>query len=568
MVRMPPSAPVSPRALVAGRAVVGVLALVVVVAGLVQAWTDSPTVDEGVDLSAGLSHWVHHDLRMVPEHPPLPQLLATAPALAGQPIVPKGPSWEDGDWFDHTDAVLSANDEAGRLRRVVFLGRLVPLLEVVACGGLMFLLGRRLVGEEAGLLAAGLWFGPLTLGLGHVQSIDVAFTLATLAVALALVRHSEHPTLARAAVVGATLALVLGTRQTAVVLVPAALVAVGVAARGDRDRVVRQVLVAAVVGYVGLWLVYRGFDLTAPGGAPAERFHGLIAAAQGHSLVARLVLALPAPVEWRAGFAYLTETSGARPSYLFGQAWDGTRAWFFPGSLLAEVPSTAVLVLVLGPLAWRAVDGARRWRATLCVALPGLVLFAFTAVQPLALGLRLALPSLALWMVLAGAAARPLLAVRPGRWALGLVATVQVVALLTASAHALAWTAPPFRPAYRWVSDSNVDYGQDLWRVRDWARGRGAWVAVITPRGLDVGEGTRPLADADPADVTGWVAVGATALTVVDRDQLSWLRKYCPVGSLGGGSTLLYRFDEPPSAAPGPDRPVAPCPGAEVSHLG
>lgn len=554
--------------LLIGRVVVAFLAVVFVVAGLVQAWTDSPTVDEGVDLAAGLSHWVHHDLRMTPEHPPLPQLLAAAPALAAQPIVPKGPAWEEGDWFDHTDAVLSANDEAGRLRRVVFLSRLVPLAEAVACGGVIFLLGRRLVGEEAGLLGAGLWFGPFALGLGHVQSIDVAFTLATLAVSLALMRHSQRPTLARAVVVGVTLALALGTRHTAILLVPVALVAVGVAARGDRERLVRQVLVAAAVGYVGLWLLYRGFDLTAPGGAPGARLDGIVGAASNDSLLARMVLAVPAPREWQAGFGYLTVTSGARPAYLFGQVWEGTRWWFFPGSLLAKVPLPTLLVLVVGPLAWRTVDAVHRWRAALCVALPAVVLFVFTAVQPLALGLRLALPSLALWMVLAGAVARPLLRARPGRWALGLVAVVQVVALLSAAGHALAWTTPPFRPAYRWVSDSNLDYGQDLWRVRDWARGRNPWVAVISPRGLEVGGDSRPLVGADPAEVTGWVAVGATALTVVNRDELSWLRKYCPVGTLGGGSTLLYRFDEPPSAAPGPDRPVAPCFGAEVSREG
>ena len=32
----------------------------------------------------------------------------------------------------------------------------------------------------------------------------------------------------------------------------------------------------------------------------------------------------------------------------------------------------------------------------------------------------------------------------------------------------------------------------------------------------------------------GWVAVSVTSLTALDRDELSWLRAYCPVGTIGG----------------------------------
>ena len=557
------------RALLVGRVAVGVLLVVFVVAGLVQAWTDSPTVDEGVDLSSGLSHLVHHDLRSSPEHPPLPQVLAAAPALLAHPIVPQGEAWTQDAWFDHTSDVLAANDQAGRLRRIVFLSRLVPLIEAVACGLLMFALARRLAGEEAGLLAAGLWFGsPFVLGFGHVQSIDVAFTLATLVVVWTLVRHAEAPSPARAAAVGAALAASLATRHSALVLVALALVVVGVRVRADRRDVLRQAGLTALVAYAGLWLLYRGFDPTSPGGAAGAQLDGIVGAAQGQSLVARLVLAVPAPQEWRTGFAYLTLTSDPRPAWLFGQAWAGTRWWFFPGSLVAKVPLVALVVLLLGPLGWWWVDRARRRRAAMTVALPALALLVFTAVQPLALGLRLALPSLALGMVLAGAAAVPLVRIPVGRALLGAVAVLQLVALLSASSHALAWVPPPLRPAYRYVSDSNVDFGQDLWRVRAWSEGRDPWVAVVGPRGLEVGGDTRELVDAEPGEVTGWVAVGATALTVTQRDSLSWLRRYCPVATLGGGSVLVYRFDEPPSAEPGPDRPVAPCVGDEVSRAG
>jgi hypothetical protein len=68
----------------------------------------------------------------------------------------------------------------------------------------------------------------------------------------------------------------------------------------------------------------------------------------------------------------------------------------------------------------------------------------------------------------------------------------------------------------------------------------------------------RPLAGVATEKVRGWVAVNATALTVHFHDELSWLRAYCPVDDLGG-TVLLYRFVEPPTAAPGPEAPEGPC---------
>lgn len=548
------------------------LALVALVVGFVgfglrQAWTDSPTVDEGVDLASGLTHLVHRDLRMNPEHPALPKLLATAPALLADPIVPTDDAWRRGDWFDHTDATLAANDRAGRLRRVVFLSRLVPLAQAVLCGLVIALLARRLGGPRAGAVAAGLWFStPFVLGIGHVQSLDVAFTLATLVVALALLRHREAPTTGRVAVVGLALAGALATRHTGVVLVPVALVAL-VVAPGGRARAVRAVATASAVALAGVWAVYRLVDPTAPGGAPGARFDGLIAAAGERSALARLALAVPLPTEWRAGFAYLTVTSDLRPAYLAGRAWEGTQWWYFPVSLVAKVPMPAVVLLVVGAVAWVWVPRSQRVAGAVCVVAPGVLLLGFTAVQPLALGLRLVLPCLALWMVVAGVGVDAVWERRGVRPLVAVVAVLQVLALVAGSAHSMAWSPPPFRPAHRWVSDANLDFGQDLHRVRAWADDHDRpWVAVVAPRGLEVGGDTRDLVEADPGEVTGWAAVGATALTVVSRDELAWLRAYCPVGTLGGGSTLLYRFDRPPSAEPGPTRPVAPCPDEPFSR--
>jgi hypothetical protein len=127
----------------------------------------------------------------------------------------------------------------------------------------------------------------------------------------------------------------------------------------------------------------------------------------------------------------------------------------------------------------------------------------------------------------------------------------------------IAWSAPPFRPAYAELTDSNVDWGQGYATLQAWSPGKDPWVTYFGPRGIGEADipGARTLLNTPAAEVTGWVAVSATALTSTYAKQLAWLRNYCPVQVLAG-TILIYRFQQPPITTPGPARPPSPCPGA------
>jgi 4-amino-4-deoxy-L-arabinose transferase-like glycosyltransferase len=549
-----------------------VLSLLFFGIGMHQADRDAPTVDEGVDVSSGVASLVRHDLRMVPEHPVLPKVVAALPALLARPVVPETAAWEEGDWFDWSDDFIAANEEAGRLHEILLWARAVLLIESIAAGVLLYLLTKRFLGPDGGLLAAVAWLTtPYVVGLGHFAMIDIPFTLVTLGFCLVLARWTDAPTTGRTIALGLVLAAALASRHTALVLV---LVAVGVVVHQLRDKPREAATAVGVTGLVsvaGLWLIYRGL---APGGSSADvqaNFEALVAGGGGP---AKLVGALPLPLEWRAGFAYLDLTSTARPASLLGRSWDGGVWWFFPVSALLKLPLTLVAAIVAGwgVIARRAL---RRRDLLRFVVLPGLLLWLLLLAQPLNLGLRLAMPIVALSFV--GLGALPSLVphdlgtarARAALGGIGLVVVVQVVAMLVAAPYSLPWTPPPWTPAYRWVSDASLDAGQALTEVRSWAEDRDApFVAIDRTRGLEVGGGTRPLRGTDPGEVEGWVAVGVTPLMQTSRDELAWLRKYCPVGTLGGGSILVYRFEEPPDPSPGPERPVPSCSGAEFSTVG
>lgn len=543
--------------------VLGVLCAQFAVLALLQAWSDGLTFDETPDLAVGLNALVHRDLRLVPEHPPLPLVLSALPALAAKPDVPITAAWHENRYFDYADELITAQVDAGHLRWVLFLSRLVPIALGIGCGLLLYLLASRLTDWRGGLLSAGLWLTiPVVVGYAHLDGLDIPFTFTVLLVALAIERHGRRPTVGSAAAIGAALGAALLTRHTGLVLVPAAALVTLWQGRADRSMLVRSLAAVLLLPLVAVWIVYRAIDPSGPPPEVSRGFEARVATAGAASpVMGRLATALPLPLEYRAGLAKLILDKEPRPAYLVGRSWDGARPWYFPTAAAVKLPLSALMAMLAGAVAWR--DRGRRdlGRAAASCLVPAVALAVVLVAQPLNVGLRYAFPVLALGLVLAAplATARH----RGAPWLIALVVVGQLASTIAAQPHSIAWTPPPFRPAYQVVSDGNLDIGQGYREVAAWAAGKDVRSALIQARGLPpIG---RPLEPGERMVGHAWLVVGASALTVYRRDDLAWLRAYCPLRTLAGGSVLVYRFDRPPDRTAGPVRPVGPCRGRERS---
>jgi hypothetical protein len=518
-------------------AAVLVLGLLSGVLMLGQARDDSPTFDEPVYVTAGLLALTQHDLAYNAEHPPLAKAIAALPVLATGARLPAGHVAGTNDEREYSAAFLREQRRVGLLDEVTFASRLVPMLEVLAVAVLLVLLGRQLVSLAGGLLAAALWLvSPMVLGLGHLDGVDLPFAVAVVVYSGALLHARHHDDRRSAVLLGVALGLCLATSMLALVLVPVTVVLLLVQRR--RAGLVPSLVVLAVAWAV-LWASYAVLD---PGVLTSPRF--LLPQSYVDGLIG-----LP------------TSDSSPTHGYLLGVAWTGGRWWFWPGSLLVKLTTPVLLALLAGPFLWRLAERTARRDAFVVLAVPALALTVPLVVSARDLGVRYLLPQLALGCV---GAAVLVLVLRPGVVRLAAVAAsvVAVAMMLTSAPHSLAYTSPPFTPAYRVVTDSNVDWGQDFDALRSWAVGLSPYVDWFGPRGTSWADvpGARDLTTADPATITGWVAVSATHLTSDHADSLAWLRAYCPVGTLGG-SVLLYRFDTPPTIGPGPVAPAPPCTG-------
>jgi Dolichyl-phosphate-mannose-protein mannosyltransferase len=543
-----------------------------------QAWNDAPTFDETVYMSTGLASLYDGELRLNNEAPFMTKALHALPLRLTGVDVPLDGFWADSQRIDGRGSYYAyglagefsgLHAERGELQRVVFIGRLMAVLEGVAIGAALYALSATLFSRGAGLLAACAWLTtPLAVGFSHINSLDLAFTLAVVAAALALVRHLRAPTWRTLAVLALAAGALQLARQTGFLYVAVMCVALVVERRRHGWDAARDVVVVLVATWASVWIATFA---VAPTRVPVDRVsvddmldeqRGQEQGALGDVLSVAVDL-IPWPVEYEVGFqTQLATSSRSTVGYLLGDAWEGARPTFWPLAMLVKLPITVVAVLLVGPVAWRWLSGDQRRRALLVVGLSALASFAFVLPYTKPVGLRYALPGIAMLLVLASPLAPALRRHRAGYAVLGAGVIAQLVFLWTSLPHSFAWTAPPFRPGYQVVSESNLDWGQDGYRLAAWLEGRVAHVAYFGTNGIvDQLPGYRPLLATPPDEITGRVAVSATFLTAHDRDELSWLRAYCNVGTIGG-TILLYQFDRPPTTEPGPDEPAGRCHGS------
>ena len=512
--------------------------------GAIEAWRDSPTFDEPVYVSSGLTTLLRGELSLNDEHPPLAKVLDVLPVLLVHPPIPINRRPGTNDEHSYSAAFLRAQIHAGTLRAVDFASRIVPLLESVALALLLYALASDLYGAPAGCLSAALWLAsPLVLGLGHLDGVDMPFALAVVGFSWTLTRWMRSRSRRRLLILGVVAGIAALTNASGLLIVALGVIVVPALEIGHgRRRAARAGLTFALAALASIWLVYIALD-PAVLGAGADL--------------------LPHP--YLEGLRYLSShDTSPTPSYLAGVAWTGGRWWYWPLSLAVKLPPATVAVLLLGPLGLVGLDRARRREVAIVAALPAIVLFAFDLSLSRDIGVRYLLPVVALWLVVASAAAtrsriRTVLALLVAAVGLG------VWAMAASFPHSLSWTDPVFGAPYQAATNSSVDWGQDLFGLQRWDRAHLTRVAYFGPRGItpaDTGQAA-PLIGVAPARITGWVAASATDLTTVA--SLAWLRAYCPVGSIGA-TILIYHFARPPSALAGPDKPVSPCHGSVNSR--
>ena len=436
------------------------LIVVMTVLLLVEAWGDSLTADESFYIRAGTCALTTRIGDLEPSSPIGFKVIAGASTV----LLGSGASRPCGTTVTYASADLAPfySGDARSLHQLILLARLPVILMSLLLAGIVFLWARALNGNLAGLVALAIVaFEPSVLGHGHLVTPDLPVTLGITGCLAAYWRWTATGHRRWLIASGLALGLAMLARVSALELIPV-LVLVGLAIH-DGSVINRLRRVAGAVGMVLLaaWalvcVAYLPFRYLLPGSS------------------------LPAPLSWVIPPAWVYELRFqlqhvrlGHPTYLNGQAYSSHAPWYYFFETIGLKTTIGLLVLIV-----IAAIVAARWRnrhELLFLWLPAALVVLVPTTGGLDLGIRYVLPIFPLLAIAAGA----LVKVDLPRFGLRLAVTSLLVlasassSLAHAPLHLGYFNELAGRTPERFLSDSNLDWGQDLWRLADWwtAHGR------------------------------------------------------------------------------------------------
>ncbi|HEY1191601.1 MAG TPA: glycosyltransferase family 39 protein [Gemmata sp.] len=460
---------------------------------------DFLTYDEVGNLAAGVSYWETGSFRLSNVNPPLPKLLAALPVWLSGPAVgsleqPQRP----GHRPETTVGDRFARDNAPRYLAFAFWGRVSGALWAVLAALVLYKWATLLWGRRGGLLALTVWcFEPNVIAHSHLITTDMPVTATGLLAAYLFRSYLLAPSWQRASWAGAALGLGLGCKFTLVVLCPLWVLLwlcchlVGwprIGPKPERATALGQFALLVAVSA----LVLNASFLFSGTGRPLGDYRFVCATLAGpqeewepegygnrfaESWVGRVPVPLPDDVLigidlQRRDF----EIYRNREMYLAGE-WKKDGWWYYYLYAAAlKIPLGVWGLFLISLLVPLLATGrpALPWAELALLALPGVVLFVFVSTQTsLQHHSRYALPALPYWIIFVGRAGQVFGSAPRAAQALAGAALVWAVgSYLALHPFALPYfnelAGGPDR-GHEYLLGSNIDWGQDLTRLKEWS---------------------------------------------------------------------------------------------------
>lgn len=416
----------------------------------------SATSDEALHVTAGLQLVQEERYAWQLENPPLPRVLwGGLVRLSGATFDENREPMEMMHWLFHS---------SGHYKTSLFYARAGNVLFFLLAALVTWWMARRTLGAAGGALAALLFTTqPVILGYSGIANFDAAAAAGFAVAIFAFQRWLEQPTPLRASIAGAAYGFSIGLKFSNLLFTAAACLAMYlVQRRFEWRRALVALPLAAVAMFLALWACYgfsfgsmQDFALTKP---QAEES---IIAGMLEPLDDSTPIPMPHFFIGLSGIARIDRVGHL--SYAFGlRAMDGWW-WYFPVAMLLK---TALATLILVAAGFKLARG--RLFAGAMAAVAGVLLVAATS--SLDLGVRYVLPAYVPLTIAAAAAALAMLHHANQRVRIAAVVLLAWQCLASAAAH------PDYFPYFnelagrepgRFLVDSNLDWGQDVLRLRE-----------------------------------------------------------------------------------------------------
>ncbi len=490
---------------------------------------DSAIMDEVAHLPAGYAYIVKQDMRLNPEHPPLIKDLSGLSVwlwskISKKPINwPKNlPAWEkdiNGQWDFGFNLMYDSHNDADKM---LFWGRMPMLLILLILGIYVFKWTKEAFGHKSALLALFLFsFSPTFLAHGRFVTTDVAAATGVFVASYWFVRWLKNPNLKNFTIAGFIFGLAQLAKFSLFLLVPLFfivtliwLVVFWLCLKLDRNRngtLTEKITfwsyfwkyLCGVIGIIAfgyilvVWPVYLFHVLNYPVTRQQDDIK-FVLSSFGIRPIADFIYWLAGIPVFRALAQYgyglamvLQRASGGNTVYFLGQVSAAGSKIYFPFVyLVKETLSLHLLTLIALILAILETIKNRLWRfgnlwrcflknVDIWVLLGFFALYWYSSLRSnLNIGVRHILPTFPIiFMIVSGVICRWLDKIN--RQKIKIFSTIILGFILAFGAFSVIKVYPSFLayfneliggPAngYKYVCDSNLDWGQDLKRLAQW----------------------------------------------------------------------------------------------------
>jgi len=543
----------------------------------------SITVDEIVMIPSGYYHLAAGNVELVHEHPPFSKIIAAIPLLFLQPAeirpdqIKGAPGSGDKRWA-YEESFWENNPE--KFLSLSYWPRLFMIALTVALGLLIFRFARELFGPLAAMLAVTLFaLEPTILAHGRVVQTDVPAAFGFLLFFFMLRGYALDRSLKRAAWLGFAAALAVLTKFSMLLVGPVIViyfaVVIGKAVRqqkpwtGDIAHLAMITLVSVVTINAAYFFQHRRL-----GSSDVQWIQATFPKFAGTLTLLTGALSHLVPVDFVLGILYqVWHNAQGHPAGFLGM-YSRTGWWYYFPVAFTLKTTIPFLMLSLVALGWSAFHAIKKRESDHLWMLAPFVLYTvFVLLSHIDIGVRYYLPAYSFLFILGGALLASLLksrrVVRVGMVvAIALICWIGIVAVRTFPDHLSYMNQIASRHPHWWyLSDSNVEWGEDIPALAAYLRARGE----TRVRANFLGDfiilhhyGVQPLvmagATGEAPEKTRYVAVGASylngstvpeMLTVEGRpatesERVNFFDKYRhqTPEAVFGGSIYLYREDD------------------------
>jgi 4-amino-4-deoxy-L-arabinose transferase-like glycosyltransferase len=468
---------------------------------------ESATVDEPWILGAGYTYCEGLGFRMHPDQTPLAKMWSALPLtlmhvqipeesralLRGRTgyhldrpwrgdlqestlLFPKGRDtwyywpWFEGDRFGQFFLYGGENDAD----RLLTAARLMQVVLALLAAAVIFLWTNQLSGPWAGLVACALWvFNPVALAHGHIVQTDTGGTLTMLLSIWSFTHFVQRPRLRNALLAGVAFGVALATKLSTLLLLPTFVVIAGVVwmrlpvEKRQWLPFIRHIPMFLLCSWAIILITY------APHWAPAPPLDEEQAAWLNIPTWFETLRPVLIPRDFFKAVALLITTSHeGHNGYLFGKFSLEGWWYYYPVAFALKTPIAFLALTIMSLFGL-----LRRIRTTpveqLVPWISAGVFFALAMLNKTDVGVRHLLPVYGLLSVAVAS-----------QWALFRRAGKAASLVLLAWLVAVSFLARPFyieyfnefvggaRNGYKYLLDSNLDWGQDLKRLKKYLAAR------------------------------------------------------------------------------------------------